>query len=226
MDLAAMTLAILLKHCPPGQTGFSVEPSGAGKFSSFYSSPVVRETEETGRARYARIAAAMVGAAQDVLREEKPRGVKLWNMRQLLAMTTAVAIFESGLREDVQMGRGSAHKADDAGGRGRGPGGEACFMQIHPRVFAEFAPGGADSLLGADEVKMRECFRAGMRMLVRARAYCSGTQKGGKLKGYDWVWATAAMYGTGNSCTSSNHGKTALRVNLVRKLLPELKGVS
>lgn len=222
-DLSAVLLALMLKHRPPGETAFSVEPAPSGRYSSFYAQPVVRETRETGEARYEVIARELVGAAEDVLRIEKPRGAELWRFRDLVAVTTAVAVFESGLREDVQVGRGRARKPDDVGGQGRGPGNEACLVQIHPSVFARFAPGGADSLLGTDSARVRECFRAGMRMLVQARAHCSLVDAGRKVQGYDWLWATAAMYGTGNSCLSSNHGKTVLRVKLARKLMPALR---
>jgi hypothetical protein len=222
MSLADLVLAALLKHAPPGQTAFSVEPATVGTFSSFYGSPVQRETEHTGHARYAVIARELVEAADDILTREKPDGSKLWKRVDLVAAAAGFAVLESGLREDVQVGRGSARKADDVGGRGRGPGGEACLMQVHPAVFAMFAPGGAESLLGTDPEHVRECFRAGMRMLVRARAFCS-TDASAKLPGYDWAWATASMFTTGNSCTSSNHGKTLPRARLARRIAAELR---
>lgn len=223
IDFSSALLALFIKHCPPGNTAFSVAPAAAGVFSRFYGTTVRRESEPEGRERYAMISSALTGAAQDVLGVENPRGAKLWRARELVVVAASVAIFESGLREDVQVGRGTYRVADDVGGRGRGPSGELCFMQIHPKVFSMFAPGGESSLVGTDASVVRECFRAGMRMLVRARAFCSLTDPGHKRPGFDWLWSTVAMYGTGNSCLSSNHGKTVLRVNLARKMLPTLR---
>lgn len=226
MELSALVLALLLKHCPPGGTAFSVEPAPSGVFSSFYGTTVARESFDSGRARYSTIATELAAAAADVLADEKPRGSQLWRARDLVLVSAAVAIFESGLREDVEVGRGTYRVADDVGGRGRGPSGELCFMQIHPRVFSMFAPGGERSLLGAEPAAVRECFRAGMRMLIRARAFCSLTDPGHKRPGFDWLWSTVAMYGTGNSCLSSNHGKTVLRVKLARKMMASVRGAA
>jgi hypothetical protein len=129
-------------------------------------------------------------------------------------MTTAVAVIESGLREDVQVGRGSAKKASDDGGRGRGPGREACLLQIHPVIYQRFTQSPLEGLLGRNPQALRECFRTGMRMLINARAYCAG-----QAPKVPWDWATTAMYVSGTSCSSSNEGKTAARTHLFRRMM-------
>jgi hypothetical protein len=146
-------------------------------------------------------------------------------------MTLAVAIQESGLREDVQVGRGSARKPSKDGGRGRGPGGEACLIQLHPTISWRFAAVGDElkaraekgdreareaiqqALVGLDQKALGQCIGSGMRALLRARAHCAWA----KPK-QPWDWATVSMYATGIGCDPDPGGKVARRVMLYRKL--------
>jgi hypothetical protein len=219
--------ALLVTQAPPGKSIFSVEtvPECAGKdacegakWSSFYGTWVRQESAETATKRYAVIAEAITLETTAALCHEASgstvegctpqQGAKLWSWWGLVLTTAAVAIQESGLREDVQVGRGHAKKPSDDGGRGRGPGGERGLTQIHPTVRND------DALLGTSLEATRAQFRQAISMLVHARRYCAW--KSPKTEG---VWASVALYGTGVSCTAPNFGKTAKRVDLARKLM-------
>jgi hypothetical protein len=211
---------------------------------------VRQEDTETATVRYRAIASALQAEAERLTcmnvagvvtdRCVPAKGVfarrgnaRLFGPRRLMAAATAAAIPESGLREDVQMGRGAAKKPSDDGGRGRGPSLEVCFLQLHPReawrhmdvdpVLTPRAKSGdrsaqnelAERLLGDSPEAMRHCFRAGMRALLVSREHCSWA-----APKEDWDYAMYSMYGTGASCVSGNNGKTMKRVRLFRKLDP------
>ena len=74
------------------------------------------------------------------------------------------------------------------------------------------------SLLGTDEESLKRCWRTGLRMLIRARAYCAWA-----APDTEWDYATVALFGSGTSCTSPNNGKTMVRVRYFRTLLAEVK---
>jgi len=158
MNLESLLLALMLQQVPPGRTQFSVEPaaqSESATWSEFYDTWVVQETPEHATRRYTTIANTFGAAAEKLLCTEldgtkvqncvphpdaiDDKNRPLWSTIDLSLMTLAVAIQESGLREDVQVGRGSARKPSKDGGRGRGPGGEACLIQLHPTVSWRFA---------------------------------------------------------------------------------------
>lgn len=258
MEQYAWVLALLLRNFPPGHTHFSVESaeycmralpaatcSVPTQYSSFYGGWVHQESEATGRARYELIAKALVDEATELLcapgneagdqcvpdPDSKIGKKRVWDVHRLVVYTIALAGVESGFREDVQTGRGSANKASDDGGMGRGKAGEACFVQAHPdsawrwanipddlRARAESGDKVAReavmlTLVGTDEDSMRRCFHVGMRMLMHARAYCAFADKT-----TPWPFATYSLYGTGNSCNAYNHGKTGMRTDLYVKL--------
>lgn len=219
--------SLLVTQCPPGQSAFSVEPATechgqasceGAKWSRFYGTWVRQESVETATARYKVIAESLTAEVTAALcrnpdnspvAECVPQaGAKLWSWWGLTFVTAAVAIQESGLREDVQVGRGHAKKASNDGGRGRGPGGERGLTQIHPTVRND------DALLGLTPEATREQFRQAIKMLVHARKYCAW-----KAPKTEAVFATVSLYGTGTSCTAHNFGKTGKRVDLARKLM-------
>jgi hypothetical protein len=220
-------MALLVTQAPPGRSSFSVEPVAecagrtecdGARWSSFYSTWVRQESEATARARYAVIAEAIALETTEALCRDAvgakvagctpQQGANLWSWWGLVLTTAAVAIQESGLREDVQVGRGTAKKASDDGGRGRGPGLERCLTQIHPTVRND------DTLLGTSLEANRECFGQAISMLIHARRYCAW-----KAPKTEPVWASVALYGTGVSCTAPNFGKTKRRVDLAIKLM-------
>lgn len=243
MSLTSSLLSVLLLQTSPGNTSFSVEVAQDcaataetcpdARWSSFYQAWVRRESRESAEARFAEIVSAAVDAANDVLcldEQERPRpgctpypgvvgkrGMR-WTRTELATLTTAVAVIESGLREDVQVGRGSAKKPSDDGGRGRGPGKEACLLQIHPVIYQRFTDVPLEGLLGREPANLRECFRTGMRMLITARAYCAG-----QAPRVPWDWAATAMYVSGTSCSSANGGKTGARTHLYRRMMAQLQ---
>lgn len=230
-SLAAALVAVLATVVPPGKTAYSVEPAPTGRYSSYYGTTVAKESPTTALRRYNEHAEVMVEQAAVVIAET---GNKNFTLPELVALTAAVAVQESGLREDVQVGRGRSGKPDDAQGEGRGPGNEGCAMQILPSSawrFADAAPelkllaakGNAkareaivQSLLGHDRDSLRRCYRTGIRMLVRGASYCDGR------KGYRADWAAVSVFVAGNSCDTDPHGKTAARVNLARRIYQRL----
>lgn len=123
--------------------------------------------------------------------------------QQLAFAAASVAMWESGLREDIQIG---------APPMGRGPAGEACVMQIMPdqiqpvagwltktekqrQLKKEEREALAASLLGTDAGALDRCVEVGMRTLARARSMCAG-------KGMAWDYGMFSAYGTGNKCSS------------------------
>jgi hypothetical protein len=229
---ALLVTTLLLAHSRAGESHFSVEPvpecAGAvacegARWSSFYETWVRQESIATAKARYAVIGEAMSHEVTRALcrdSQERPvdgctplPGAKRWMWADLAGFTSAIAIMESGLREDVQVGRGRAGKPDDAGGQGRGPANERCAMQIHPREID------SDALLGTDLEANRRCFRAGIQRIVHARRWCAW-----RAPKVDWMFATASLYGTGTSCVSSNEGKTGKRAGFARDMIARFWG--
>lgn len=253
-------LAVLLKIVQVGGPGFSVEVAkecssqvqtcvGARK-SSFYGTWVKQESLSTAEARVEKIVGASVEAAKELLCVDQGPGCvpypgtvskdgdRLWTPFLLSNAAFAASVYESGLREDVMVGRGWAKKKSDDGGKGRGPGMEACLMQIHPTVvqrFADIPPEIAADLKkkkrGANEELMqtllgeenlKNCFKTGMRMLLRADTACQWQYRK-KKHTEKRDFAMYSMYGTGNSCSSANANKTMLRTRLFRKLTSEVR---
>jgi hypothetical protein len=213
------------------------------RWSSFFDAYVHAETAEEGTARYTIITQSMVRAAELETCKSLQEGVdqvddctpypaaKGWSMLDLLESTIGVMIPESGVREDVMNGRGSHKHPDDVGGEGRGPAGEACLMQIIPSSIGAFAPAGwstaPSDLLGGDPEHLVACFRTGMRMLMKSMAHCNWATreqfaritKGGQTAPYyDKHFGMYSLYGTGNSCWSSNGSKTSYRTAVYYKV--------
>jgi hypothetical protein len=128
-------------------------------------------------------------------------------IQSLSLFAATVALHESGLREDVQIG---------APPMGRGPANETCLMQIMPDQVAanaswltkdEQKPQGkseqeriAQQLLGRSPEALGRCFEVGMRALTRARSQCAGDA------------GTFAAYGTGGRCGAISSGWVTERV--------------
>jgi hypothetical protein len=258
----SLLLALLVQHAPPGQTALSVELAREctraatcedARWSNFYSGWVRRESAEAGAKRYQVIATALVETARELLCRDAndvaipdckiakgaldPQSRRArWDVTTLSVAGAAVAMLESGYREDVQVGRGSARKPSEDGGRGRGPGGEGCLIQAHPLSAWRFSDADAElrekaekgdraarvaiveTLLGSDPDALKRCWRTGLRMLIHSRAHCAWA-----APDTDWDFATYSMYGTGTSCTSPNDGKTTMRTRLFRSLLSEAR---
>lgn len=138
---------------------------------------------------------------------------------QLAMAALTVVLHESGLREDIQFGRGPL---------GRGALGEACLMQLDARdapYLASWIPESerraiayskvkreefAQSLLGDSPQALGRCFEVGMRMLVRARSTCSTVG--------DWQHGMFSMYGTGTTCNAGvlrNRSQTFHRMRAI-----------
>jgi hypothetical protein len=228
MMLKSVLSSAMFAMVQPGGTAFSVEPAADcaelpreqpcpdARWSSFYATWVRRESEATARKRFAFIfevlderarAALCIGPTGEATCEQT-KAQRRWKLDELEAMAGGVMIAESGLREDVMVGRGWAKKASDDGGMGRGPGKEACVMQIHPSVTKP------EPLLGADRESLSRCFDQGLAMLIHSRQWCAG-----QAPRTPWMWATVALYATGTSCVSANQGKTRVRVKYAEQVL-------
>ena len=260
-------LLLVLQAVPPGRTAFSVAPvdecRGKGacagaQWSGYYGTWIKQETAEQGAARYRMALEQLERAGEELLCRTvdgtviercvpDPTAIDrrskrvAWRLKSLMLFTLGIAIPESGLREDVQTGRGWAKKASDDGGRGRGPGMEACFGQRHPTIAWRFADAPdelrqraeagdkgareqiARLLLGTDPDAVRRCWRSTMRAIMHARAHCTWSARV-ENKQVDWDFATASLYGTGTSCFSANAGKTIKRVETFRSLQLKARG--
>ena len=237
MILQALLLQTILKVAPPGHTKFSVTPIECNgeecsnyKWSTFYNSYVEKESKEDGKTRYAVITEKVVTLAKNKLcldddlktvpdckRSPMFKGFKFV---ELVSIESAAMIAESGIREDVEVGRGhSGHTkqtdplTDDAGGQGIGPGGEVCLVQVHPTVLAKFNID-PKTLLGVNSEALENCFGFGMDMFARARNMCAYQASKTPELEHDWVFETFSAYGTGSTCASANNGKTAYRKSL------------
>lgn len=271
--IQALLLQVLLTQVPPGTSAFSVSPDACKAdacdvatctapnqckvpyYSRFYQAYVHQETLDEATERYRTIAEAAVDAVtieRCKTFDNTPTGdcspnPQMKVMRGFvgaLASIFGAAINESGLREDVQVGRGKSRHPDDAGGQGRGPGGEACLMQVHPDIAWRFVPDLTDderlqasktpqsreavarTLLGKDRESLVTCFRTGLRMLAHAASSCAGEDRrdaeiarraGRKHEPFaNLEWGMFSMYGTGRTCRSFNGGKTTTRVTTAR----------
>jgi len=169
------------------------------------------ETRQVAIQRYVRIAKQLSSTAQRLTRCQAPDGAPLadcepigWpgSERQLAIAALAVALHESGLREDVQFGYPPL---------GRGPAGEACLLQValdqgprqamwlpeeerdRIRASASAREKFAKTLLGDSPQALGHCFEVGMRMLNEARHACSRA-------GVPWDTGMFSMYGSGSTC--------------------------
>lgn len=240
MNLQALLLQTVLIVAPPGHTSFSVVPVECGdscsgyKWSTFYDSYVRKESSEEGKARYEVITGSITKTAQKKLCLDdslntipdctRSPGFKGWRFVDLVSVVGASMIAESGIREDVEVGRGrSGHTkpndplADDVGGQGKGPGGEVCLVQIHPLVLSKFKID-PSTFLGTSEEALENCFGFGMDMFVRARNMCAWQAHKTPEIEHDWVFEMYSAYGTGSTCASANNGKTTYRRELYSKI--------
>lgn len=224
--LKIWALAAALKMVPPGNTQFSVAPvaecAGAlicpgAKYSSFYDTWVRKETAEQGNERYK---LATEELSEECYTKYANNAEGPFTPETCMASGLAVAIAESGLREDVQVGRGWAKKASDDGGMGLGPGKEVCFGQLHPvNSHRILLPGEKLSdLLGLDRISVRRCWRATVAALARSKSHCAWRIKTDNKK-IDSIFAMYSQYGTGNTCYSANRGKTLTRVRYYRSIM-------
>lgn len=133
----------------------------------------------------------------------------------LARVAATTAIWESGLREDIQHGYPPM---------GRGPDGEVCLVQVMPSQISKYASwipaeekkewsrsnvirrreieeGWAAQMLGDRPEALDKCFETGLRALAHCRAACRSKM------GISWMHGMWAMYGTGNAC--SVHGGSA-----------------
>lgn len=181
------------------------------------------ESPDEAKARYTIVARALARTAERLTNceEEQPCDPVAWQgtAAQLAMATLTVVLHESGLREDIQFGRGPL---------GRGALGEACLMQLDARdapYLASWIPEDerraiaystvkreefAQSLLGDTPEALGRCFEVGMRMLARSRAAC-GTSS-------DWQHGMFSMYGTGTTCNAGvlrNRSQTFRRMRAV-----------
>jgi hypothetical protein len=230
MNLQALFLQTILTVAPPGYTKFSIVPvscegeSCSGyQWSDFYNSYVRKESQEEGKQRYIVISDTVIRIAQnklclddnlDKIPQCKTNTLfKNWKFVDLVSVVGSSMIAESGLREDVENGRGRAKKPSKDGGQGRGPGGEVCLLQIHPLVLSKFKID-PDSFLGESGESLENCFGFGMDMFARSRAMCAYQAIKSPEIQHDWVFETFSAYGTGSTCASANNGKTGYRKSL------------
>ncbi|HLV21784.1 MAG TPA: hypothetical protein VKZ49_12905 [Polyangiaceae bacterium] len=236
--LTKALLALAITHAPPARSPFSLEPMPAcgsdpaaptcelepvcaepnlscrpPHYSKALKTWVRYESRESAVRRYAEIAEAIATTAGSLMKCKDESCEQLtWpgGTRTLALATLTVALHESGLREDVQIGRT------------RGSAGEACLVQVMPEqapYYASWLPEPereltakdpklreqfAQTLVGRSPEALSRCFEVGMRMLARARLACGSHPKG-------WQWGTFSMYGTGNHCSSPQVGATRSR---------------
>jgi hypothetical protein len=231
-SLAELLLALAIRSAPPGRSPYSMEvvpecgtdPSVAAcelrpvcehlgpvcappRYSKFHSGWVRVESAESAARRYASIASALARTADwlthcDPKKSMCPEHTWPGSTHQLAVSGLTVALHESGLREDVQLGRGPL---------GRGPAGEVCLVQVAVDEVPKYAgwidavqreellehaeprEGFAQSLLGESPSALERCFEVGLRMLIRARAACS-------MASVPWDHGMFAMYGSGRTC--------------------------
>ena len=230
-SLAALLLNLAIQFATPGASPYSLKlmpecgrdrlaPTCAIKpvcalpklacrpprWSSTWNGWVRAESEVEARTRYTIISNELASTAVRLTACRSPEcGPIEWQgpTKQLAMAALTVVLHESGLREDIQFGRGPL---------GRGALGEACLMQLDARdapYVASWVPEAereaiahnperreefAQSLLGDSPVALGRCFEVGMRMLARARMSCS--------KSASWQHGMFSMYGTGTTCNA------------------------
>lgn len=183
----------------------------APRYNTVRHSWVRVESREAALRRYVSIARELVATTRRLVHCRAPDGASLsdckpigWpgSERQLALAALAVALHESGLREDVEFGYPPL---------GRGPAGEACLLQValdqgprqamwlpeeereRIRASATARERFAKTLLGDSPQALDHCFEVGMRMLNEARHACSHA-------GVPWDTGMFAMYGSGATC--------------------------
>lgn len=222
-------LALAIAHAPPGRSPYSLEvvpecgtdrarpecklerrctepklSCRAPRWSRARNAWVRVEPRRTAIRRYSAIATAIDRTARELAACTKPECEPLkWpgSTRSLALAALAIALHESGLREDIQFGRAPL---------GRGPAREACLVQVSPKqapLYASWVPQGqrqaladdrerreafAETLLGDSPAALGRCFEVGMRMLARARRACRST--------VPWSYGMYSMYGSGHTC--------------------------
>ena len=253
--LATAVLALAISQAPPGRSPYSFEvlpscgtdPNQAScplepvcaddgpackppKWSAVRGGWVRVESRPAALARYARIAKVLSSTAERLTRcgtETECASIGWTGTTKTLALATlTVALHESGLREDVQLGHPPL---------GRGPAGEACLVQVglsQAPLHASWLPQDereaiaaspkrreelAKTLLGDSEAALGRCFEVGMRMLARARASCGRA-------GVPWDRGMFSMYGSGKTCRAAvgeSRRATFQRLLSARVELPE-----
>lgn len=175
------------------------------------------ETRDTALRRYANIAKALAATTRRLASCRAPDGAPLadcrpigWpgSQRDLALAALAVALHESGLREDIEFGYPPL---------GRGPAGEVCLLQValdqgpreamwlpreeRDRIRASKSARErfAQTLLGDSPRALDHCFEVGMRMLNEARHACSRA-------GVPWAFGMFSMYGSGATCHAAVGG--------------------
>lgn len=146
--------------------------------------PEAKETPDEGKARYEKIADAMISVVYDP--SERPIFTGKYGRARTLALVASVSWFESGYRKDVDLGTGALGRGD----RGR----SWCMMQImlgtpDPKVGSTKSrvfltqdsfkivqpndPRWASAYSGADLVQDRQkCFRTGLHLLRNSFRAC------------------------------------------------------
>lgn len=171
-----------------------------------------RESPDEARARYRQIATVIARTSERLVectQDGRPiDGCEriAWpaSSRSLALSALTLALFESGLREDVQFGHPPL---------GRGQAGEVCLVQVLPDQAARVAswltdeqraqirerPGWTErfaaTLLGDSDLALERCFEVGMRLLADGRRACGSS-------GVPWTSAMFAMYGTSHTCSA------------------------
>jgi len=202
------------------------------RWNAFRGGWVRHEQRATAEARIAVIAKTLVATANRMVTCKLPSGdvdfectPLRWGggkgqVQSLSLFAAAVALHESGLREDVQIG---------APPMGRGPANESCLMQIMPDQIAQNASwisederkkaqSKADQeqiarqLLGTSPEALGRCFEVGMRALARARTQCAGDA------------GTFAAYGTGGRCGAVSSGWVTERVRTLAAMRASITG--
>lgn len=244
MNLSTLFLQTILTVAPPGYSKYSVTPVDCPvtskenqtntsdcadyKWSEFYNSYVRKETAEEGVERYKVIVDTLINTAKqklcvdDDLKRipncEIEKQFRIWTFVDLVSIMGAAAIAESGLREDVEFGRGSSNTPSKDGGRGLGPALEVCIVQLHPISLKKFGRDPQD-FLGPQN--LGNCFDFGMELMTRSRNMCAYQAiKTPELK-HNWVFETFSAYGTGYTCQSSNKGRTDYRTNIFNLLMSD-----
>lgn len=196
------------------------------RWNAFRGGWVRHEQRATAEARIALIAKTLVATANRMVTCKLPNGdvdfectPLRWGggkgqVQSLSLFAATVALHESGLREDVQIG---------APPMGRGPAKESCLVQAMPDQIATNAswltpaerkaatsPDGqeavAQQLLGRSPEALSRCFEVGMRMMARAKGQCRAGDAG-----------VFSSYGTG-ACRSVSSQWVADRVKTLALL--------
>ncbi len=163
-----------------------------------------RETAAEGRLRYQSIAEDLVAVVTDP--EVKPLFPGKRGRERTIVVTVAVAVFEGGLRRDVDLGEGKLARGDH--GRSH------CLMQIQTGIGQGTVPAKdpvVSTWTGADLTRDRKkCFRAGIEMMRQSMAACKDLPEGDRLSAY-----------TTGTCREDEPASRS-RVHYARKILSML----